>query len=250
MSYHFTPTGALTDASQTASIAEIKTKTDKITITSNLNLNTMETDIATNLTGVNGILNHSIDSNLKAFVDANSAKTSMTFGTSSTTALRGDTALLQLGTSSSTALAGDTTTISASEANIITANANKLNMTVGSAMKIAVDANTSDVDFLYSRFPRQTIIRRYAFTTGDIYSDEKVKFNWDGTNRQLRFWILAIGSGEYMVGGVQKWAGTALTRVANYISQNVSTHYHYFTAPQTSGAILNSAFNLSGNFKW
>ena len=41
MSYHFTPTGALTDASQTASIAEIKTKTDKITITSNLNLNTM-----------------------------------------------------------------------------------------------------------------------------------------------------------------------------------------------------------------
>ena len=117
-----------------------------------------------------------------------------------------------------------------------------------SAMKIAVDANTSDVDFLYSRFPRQTIIRRYAFTTGDIYSDEKVKFNWDGTNRQLRFWILAIGSGKYMVGGVQKWAGTALTRVANYISQNVSTYYHYFTAPQTSGAILNSAFNLSGNY--
>ena len=63
MSYHFTPTGALTDASQTASIAEIKTKTDKITITSNLNLskNTMETDIATNLTGINGILNHTFN---------------------------------------------------------------------------------------------------------------------------------------------------------------------------------------------
>ena len=162
MSYHFTPTGALTDASQTASIAEIKTKTDKITITSNLNLNTMETDIATNLTGVNGILNHSIDSNLKAFVDANSAKTSMAFGTSSTTALRGDTALLQLGTSSSTALAGDTTTISASEANIITANANKLNMTVGSAMKIAVDANTS-------RYPQFTNLKRLYNQRGYFY---------------------------------------------------------------------------------
>ena len=55
MSYHFTPTGALTDASQTASIAEIKTKTDRITITSNLNLNTMETDIF-----LMGFMRHSI----------------------------------------------------------------------------------------------------------------------------------------------------------------------------------------------
>jgi hypothetical protein len=139
MSYHFTPTGALTDASQTASIAEIKTKTDKITITSNLNLNTMETDIATNLTGVNGILNHSIDSNLKAFVDANSAKNTYP-----------------------------------------TADATKMgNISITSAV---------DLNELNSRFPRQNIIRRYAYTTGDIYSDEKVKFNWDGTNRQLSNW--------------------------------------------------------------
>ena len=42
--------------------------------------------------------------------------TTLALGTSSTTALAGDTALLQLGTSSTTALAGDTTTISGSQA--------------------------------------------------------------------------------------------------------------------------------------
>ena len=59
MSYHFTPTGALTDASQTASIAEIKTKTDKITITSNLNLNTMN-DALTVATATNNTQNATI----------------------------------------------------------------------------------------------------------------------------------------------------------------------------------------------
>ena len=163
------------DDSQSASIAAIKTKTDNITITSNLNLNTMETDIATNLTGVNGILDHSIDSNLKAFVDANSAKNTYP-----------------------------------------TADATKMgNISITSAV---------DLNELNSRFPRQNIIRHYAYTTGDIYSDEKVKFNWDGTNRQLRFWILAIGTNEYMAGGVERWEGVQSTRVANYISQNVSTY--------------------------
>ena len=59
MSYHFTPTGALTDASQTASIAEIKTKTDKIIIdlsSSNLNLNTMN-DALTVATAINNTQN-------------------------------------------------------------------------------------------------------------------------------------------------------------------------------------------------
>ena len=41
-----------TDDSQSASIAAIKTKTDKITITSNLNLNTMN-DVLTVATAIN-----------------------------------------------------------------------------------------------------------------------------------------------------------------------------------------------------
>ena len=204
-----------TDDSQSASIAAIKTKTDKIIIdlsSSNLNLNTMNNDLtaaAAINTTQNAQLAMTSESSMKTAIDLNTAKTG----------------------------------ISASEANIITANANKLNMTVNSAMKIAVDANTSDVSFLTSRFPRQNIIRRYAYTTGDIYSDEKVKFNWDGTNRQLRFWILNISTGKYMAGGVERWEGVQSTRVANYISQNVSTYYHYFTAPQLSGAILNTSIN-------
>ena len=79
MSYHFTPTGALTDASQTASIAEIKTKTDKITITSNLNLNAIS-----NETIANGTVNNTqtaqlamtAASNMKTAIDLNTSKNS------------------------------------------------------------------------------------------------------------------------------------------------------------------------------
>jgi len=55
------------------------------------------------------------------------------FGTSSTTALVGDTSLLALGTSSSTALAGDTTTISTSQASAITANTAKVSQNLATA---------------------------------------------------------------------------------------------------------------------
>ena len=36
-------------------------KTDNISVTQAVNLDTMESGIATNVTGINGILNHSID---------------------------------------------------------------------------------------------------------------------------------------------------------------------------------------------
>ena len=52
-------------------------------------------------------------------------------GTTSTTALAGDTALLALGTTSTTALAGDTTTISSGQAAEITANTAKVGITTG-----------------------------------------------------------------------------------------------------------------------
>jgi|TARA_R100000084_G_scaffold48464_1_gene20057 hypothetical protein len=55
------------------------------------------------------------------------------FGTSSTTALRGDTSLLALGTSGTTALAGDTTTITTAQANEITANTAKVSQGLATA---------------------------------------------------------------------------------------------------------------------
>ena len=67
-------------------------------------------------------------------INANTAKTSFPgFGTSSGTALEGNTALLQLGTTSTTALAGDTTTISTSQANAITANTAKVSQNLRTA---------------------------------------------------------------------------------------------------------------------
>jgi len=65
-------------------------------------------------------------------------------GTSSTTALAGDTALLQLGTSGTTALAGNTTTISGGQASAITANTAKTGITTSQAT--AITANTAKVD--------------------------------------------------------------------------------------------------------
>jgi hypothetical protein len=86
--------------------------------------------------------------------------TTLALGTTSTTALAGDTALLQLGTSSTTALAGDTTTISSSQAtklghisvtqavdldtiesNVATNNA-KVSMVLGTTAGTALEGNT------------------------------------------------------------------------------------------------------------
>lgn len=65
--------------------------------------------------------------------------TTLALGTTSTTALAGDTTLLQLGTSSTTALAGDTTTISAQQASDITANNAKVGITTQQASDITTN---------------------------------------------------------------------------------------------------------------
>ncbi len=83
--------------------------------------------------------------NIETAITANTAKVSFPgLGTTSTTALAGDTALLQLGTSGTTALAGDTTTISGSQASAITANTAKTGITTGQAN--AITANTAKPD--------------------------------------------------------------------------------------------------------
>ena len=115
-------------------------------------------------------------------------------------------------------------------------------------MESNITTNTTSITNINNAYPKFTNTRRYAYTSGDVYNDGKVKFYWDGVNRQLRFWVLDIPTGDYTVGGVQKWATTSSTQVANYISRDNSTYYHYFTGPQLSGAVLNSSFNLSTNY--
>lgn len=73
-------------------------------------------------------------------INLNTAKTSFPgFGTTSTTALAGDTALLQIGTSSTTALAGDTTTISSAQASAITANTAKISYSTAASDAVALN---------------------------------------------------------------------------------------------------------------
>ena len=86
-----------------AVVAVNNTQNSNIT-TANNAISSNDSDIAT----INTKIDMNASSAMKTAIDANSAKNSMVLGTSSSTALAGDTALLQLGTSSSTALAGNT----------------------------------------------------------------------------------------------------------------------------------------------
>ena len=112
------------------------------------------------------------------------------------------------------------------------------------------NANVADITALENAFPRHVIVRHYNYTTGDIYNDGTVKFNWDGSNKQLRFWILSIGTNEYTVGGVKIWKGTTEIRKSIYISQNVSQAYKYFTSPQTNptASVVDNTYDLKTSY--
>jgi len=69
----------------------------------------------------------------------------MVLGTTASTALAGNTSLLQLGTTSTTALAGDTTTISGSQATAITNNTAKVSMVLGTTAGTALEGNTTTI---------------------------------------------------------------------------------------------------------
>ena len=184
-------------------------------------------------------------------------------GTSSSTALAGDTALLQLGTSSSTALAGDTITISSAQSTAITANTAKITYPSSASTKLALigitssvnlnslvaqsNTNVSDITALENAYPRNTILAWYASQTGNIFFDGNVTFNWDGTNRQLRFFIQNIASNQYVTGGVtiSKYPSSGI-QISNYLSLGVSTAYKYFTGSQVpaNSSYLNTTYNL------
>ena len=195
--------------------------------------------INTSITNINNKLNNTASSALKTNIDSNSSSittlnSQLSNSTSSTLKTNIDNNISAIA-SNLTIISGHTTAIGA---NLLARTQN--------ASDIA--SNSASITTLNNAFPRETTIRQFALTSGDIYNDGKVKFYWDAANRQLRFWILDIPSGQYTVGGVERWVGTGITRVANYISQNNSTYYHYFTGPQLGGAILNSSFNLSSSY--
>ena len=222
--------------SQTNAITANTAKTGITTSQANaITANTAKTGISTSQTNA---------------ITANTAKTGIT--TSQANAITANTAKVSmtLGTSSSTALAGNTPTITSGNVDTIALNYNKLNMTSSSAMKTAVDANTSGVSALVLAYPRDVIVRHSNYTTADIYNDGTIKFNWDGSNKQLRFWVLSIGTNEYLVGGVKIWKGTTEIRKSIYISQNVSTAYKYFTAPQTaaSASTVDNTYDLKTSY--
>jgi hypothetical protein len=117
------------------------TKVGFISVTQAVDLDTIESNVATNNAKVGITTQQANDitaNNAKVGITtqqanditANNAKVSMVLGTSAGTALEGDTALLQLGTTSTTALAGDTTTISAQQASDISTNNAKVGMLV------------------------------------------------------------------------------------------------------------------------
>jgi hypothetical protein len=226
MSYHFTPTGALTDASQTASIAEIKTKTDKITITSNLNLNTMN-DALTVATVTNNTQNAQLamtsGSNMKTAIDLNSVKTGIT--TTQANAIVANTA------ANATAVA-------------------QLSANAGSQLLTNISANTTNITANTNAYPQFTNFKRLYNQGGDVYNDGKIKFAWNATSRQLQFYVLDIPNLEYLVGGVQKWEGSSRTSLATYLSQGESTAYKYFTTPQipANSSIVNTTFNLTNSY--
>ena len=102
------------------SIDDIENKTDHISVTQAVNLDTMESNINTN-----------------------NSKVSMTFGTSSSTALRGDTSLLQLGTSSSTALAGNTSLLQLGTSSSTALRGDVSLLQIGTSSSTALAGNTS-----------------------------------------------------------------------------------------------------------
>lgn len=130
------------------------TKVGFISVTQSVDLDTIESDVATNNAKVGITAQQTSDiltNNAKVGITtqqanditANNAKVSMVLGTTAGTALEGDTELLQLGTTSTTALAGDTTTITAQQSADITTNNSKVGITTAQADAIVV--NTAKV---------------------------------------------------------------------------------------------------------
>jgi len=250
------------------------TKVGRITIDGNLNLSTMASNITTNTNGIDAI--ELITDNITCTqavnldtMESNIATNNAKVGITTTQANNITTNNSKVGIT--TAQANNITTnnskvgITTTQANNISTNNSKVGITTTQSNNIlnnnnkigislsqisAISANTSGVSALVLAYPRNTIIRHYNYTTADIYNDGIIKFNWDATNKQLRFWCLSIGTNEYLVGGVRIWKGTTEIRKSIYVSQNVSTAYKYFTDPQVSpsSSVVDNTYDLKTSY--
>jgi len=237
-------------------IANIETKTDFISVSQNVNLDTMESNITTNNSKVTY---PSADATKVGHISVSSAVNLNTMNTSITT-----------NTNAIDAIEVKTDNISVTQAvnldtmeSDITTNNSKITYPSSASTKLALigitssvnlnslvtqsNANVSDITALENAYPRNTILAWYASQTGNIFFDGNVTFNWDGTNRQLRFFIQNIASNQYVTGGVtiSKYPSSGI-QISNYLSLGVSTAYKYFTGSQVpaNSSYLNTTYNL------
>ena len=167
-------------ASNSASISTLDTKQQQITTDLN-NVTSFPGFGTSSSTSLRGNTT-TISSSQATAISDNTAKTTFPgFGTSSGKALEGDTSLLQLGTSSSTALRGDTTTISTSQANAITANTSKPDLTIKGAGTVHAD-NYTDTNTQLTTEQVQDVVGGMLVGT-----ETRIGVAYDDTNGRINF---------------------------------------------------------------
>ena len=197
------------------------TKVGNISVSSAVNLNTMNTSITTNTNAIDAIEVKTDNISVTQAVNLDTMESDITTNNSKIT--------YPSSASTKLALIGITSSVN-------------LNSLVTQS-----NANVSDITALENAYPRNTILAWYASQTGNIFFDGNVTFNWDGTNRQLRFFIQNIASNQYVTGGVtiSKYPSSGI-QISNYLSLGVSTAYKYFTGSQVpaNSSYLNTTYNL------
>ena len=197
------------------------TKVGHISVSSAVNLNTMNNSITTNENAIDAIEVKTDNISVSSAVNLDTMQSDITTNNSKIS--------YPLSASTKLALIGITSSVN-------------LNSLVAQS-----NANVSDITALENAYPRNTILAWYASQTGNIFFDGNITLNWDGTNRQLRFWIQNIASNQYVTGGVtiSKYPSSGI-QISNYLSLGVSTAYKYFTGSQVpaNSSYLNTTYNL------
>ena len=197
------------------------TKVGHISVSSAVNLNTMNNSITTNENAIDAIEVKTDNISVSSAVNLDTMQSDITTNNSKIT--------YPLSDSTKLALVGITSSVN-------------LNSLVNQS-----NANVSDITTLNTAYPRNTILAWYASQTGNIFFDGNITLNWDGTNRQLRFLIQNIASNQYVTGGVtiSKYPSSGI-QISNYLSYGVSTAYKYFTGSQVpaNSSYLNTTYNL------
>ena len=197
------------------------TKVGHISVSSAVNLNTMNNSITTNENAIDAIEVKTDNISVSSAVNLDTMQSDITTNNSKISYPSTDSTKL--------ALVGITSSVN-------------LNSLVNQS-----NANVSDITALENAYPRNTILAWYASQTGNIFFDGNITLNWDGTNRQLRFLIQNIASNQYVTGGVtiSKYPSSGI-QISNYLSLGVSTAYKYFTGSQVpaNSSYLNTTYNL------